>query len=234
MVNIDKAVIARLSSHGNTFEVLVDCDNAIKFKENADIELNDVLATEQVFYDAKKGLLASEQQLNAVFESVDINVIAKKIIKKGEIQITSEHRAKLLEQKKQKILNAIHVNGVDPKTNLPHPMERLKLAFDEAKIRIDEHRSFEEQIEPIIKKLRPILPIRIAQLKIQVIIPAKYSGKAYSAVSGIGKLLRNDWLNDGSWSGILEIPAGLQAELFDKLNKLTQGEVQTKIIENEH
>ena len=43
-------------------------------------------------------------------------------------------------------------------------------------------------------------------------------------------MLRDEWQNDGSLKAILEIPAGLQTELFDKLNSLTHGEIESKII----
>ena len=79
MVGIDKAVIARLSSGSNVFEILVDCDNALKLKEGHSIGLGDVLATDKIFSDAKKGLLASGSNLTKVFATDDVDTIAKEI-----------------------------------------------------------------------------------------------------------------------------------------------------------
>ena len=56
-------------------------------------------------------------------------------------------------------MEIIHRNGVDPKTKLPHPIQRLENAFEEAKIKIDERRSAEDQVKEILDKLRPVLPI---------------------------------------------------------------------------
>jgi len=233
MVDVDKAVIARLKSHGNDFEIMVDCDAALKYKESESIPIEDVLAVDKVFSDAKKGLLASDTQMENIFGSSEPSEVAKKIIKKGEIQITSDHRAKYRDQKKKKILEIIHRNGIDPKTGLPHPITRLELAFDEAKIKIDEHRGAEDQIEPILKQLRPILPIRFERREIAIRIPAIYAGKAYSTVAGFGNLKKDEWLGDSSWACVIEVPAGIQADLFDQLNKITQGNVETKILKSE-
>jgi len=229
MVDIEKAVIARLKTHGQVFEILVDCDKALELREGKDIPIDEVIAAEKVFSDAKKGLLASEAQMQNIFESTDPLVVALRIIKKGDVQVTSEHRASLRDQKRKQILNLIQRNGVDPKTMTPHPMQRLELAFDEAKIKIDDHKSADEQVDGIIKNLRSILPIRIEQVKVSILIPANYAGKSYSIVAAFGKMLKDEWQNDGSWSCLVKIPAGMQAELFDKLNKLTQGNVETKI-----
>jgi len=39
-------------------------------------------------------------------------------------------------------------------------------------------------------------------------------------------------LKDGSWAGLFEIPAGMQSDFFNILNKKTHGNVITRIVEN--
>ena len=39
-----------------------------------------------------------------------------------------------------------------------------------------------------------------------------------------------DWLNDGSWQGEIEIAVGLQTTLFDELNNITHGEIESEIL----
>ena len=234
MVNVDKAVIARLKKDGKEFEVLVDCDNAVAFKKGKISSLKDVLADDKIFTESRKGLVASESSLLSIFGTSDIDEIAKTIIIDGEIQLTAEFRAKLKEQKRNRIMTHIHRNGIDPRTGLPHPMQRLELAFEEAKIRIDENTSDDKQIQEILKKLKPILPISFAVKEIAIKVPAQPAAKLYGPILNLfnstGKVLRNEWLNDGSWAAVIEIPAGMQNELFDKLNELTQGTAETKIL----
>lgn len=222
--------LARLKKAGENFEIDVDPDMAIDLKHGKAIDIKDALKAEKIFADAKKGLLASEQRLEQVFGTTDVLEIAKKIIEEGEIQLTADYRQKLRDAKRKRIMEIIRRNGVDPKTHLPHPLQRLENAFEEAKIKIDEFDPDEKQVQEILKKLRPILPIKFEVKEIEVILGPEYAGKAYSTVKSCGKLLADEWRNDGSWRCVIEIPAGMQEEFFDKLNNMTHGEVLTKII----
>lgn len=231
MVDVDKAIIARLKTSGKNFEILVDCNEALKFKQGVISEISDVLADEKVFSDSKKGLLASEHEMQSLFSTTNPLEVAKIIIQKGEIQLTSEYKSKLREEKRKKILNLIHQNAADPKTHLPHPQQRLELAFQEANVKIDEFKSAEEQVDEIIKQLRPIIPISVEKKEIRIKIPGQYAGKCYRIVQGYSKIKREDWLNDGSWQGEIEIAVGLQSTLFDELNNITHGNVESEILE---
>ena len=230
MVNVDKAVIARLKTHGSNFEILVDCDNAIAFKGGKIDDIKEVLADQKVFSDSKKGLVASETQMTQIFSTSDPLEVANEIIRKGEIQLTAEYKSKLIEEKRKRILAFIQKNGIDPKTSLPHPLTRLELAFEEAKVKISEYKSEKDQIEEIMDKLRPILPIKFAKKEIAIRIPADYTGKAYSALKSMTNFKKEDWGNDGSFMCVVEIPAGMQDDLFDKVNNLTQGNADLKIL----
>jgi ribosome maturation protein SDO1 len=45
-----------------------------------------------------------------------------------------------------------------------------------------------------------------------------------------GKIMDEQWLGDGSYSAILEIPAGVQTELYQKLNAKTKGSAETALV----
>ena len=51
MVNVDDAVIARLESYGERFEILVEAELAADYKRGEDIEIEKVLAVEEIFKD---------------------------------------------------------------------------------------------------------------------------------------------------------------------------------------
>ena len=104
MVTVEEAVIARLKTHGQNFEVLVDCNNAIAVRENKDINMKDVLAAMKVFTDAKKGLEASESGMKQIFQTAGAEEVAKQIIKKGDLQLTSEYRNSLRENKRKQVM----------------------------------------------------------------------------------------------------------------------------------
>ncbi|MEK6921820.1 MAG: ribosome assembly factor SBDS [Nanoarchaeota archaeon] len=233
MVDVDKAVIARLKTHGDKYEILVDCDSALAFRSGKAVDMGDVLASPKIYTDAKRGIVASQHRMQEIFGTEDAEEITKIILKKGEVQITAEHKHHELEEKRKQILAYVHRNGVDPRTHLPHPPQRIELAFKELNVHIDEHKDAMEQIHDIIKKLQPILPIKFERKEMSIRIAGQYAGKTYGVIKGMAKIMKEEWLNDGSWKGVIEIPSGMQNELFDKLNSMTHGSVEAETLKIE-
>ena len=223
-----KLNLARLKKGGETFEINIDPDLAMDLKQGKEVTMREILKAEQIFSDAKKGELASEQKLEEVFKTTDALQVAEIIIKEGEIQLTAEFRAEKREQKKKKILDLIHKNAIDPGTRLPHPLVRIENAFQEAKVQIADFKSAEEQLDEIVTKLRPILALKFEQAELKVQIPATYAAKSYALIKKNSKMIKEEWNQDGSWTVDVELPAGLKPEFVDKINSLTHGEAFIK------
>ncbi|MDD5254175.1 MAG: ribosome assembly factor SBDS [Candidatus Nanoarchaeia archaeon] len=233
MVNVDEATVAKLMREGKNFEILVDCEKAISFREGKLKNLNEVLATDEIFKDVKKGELASEHELQNIFKTINPEAIAREIIKHGEIYLTADYKNKEREQKKKRIVDIIKINAINPQTGLPHPAERIESAIEQAKIQINEHKKAEEQVQDIVKKLKVLLPLRFEIRQLHIIVPARYSGQSYNILNKFGKLLKDEWLGNGSLSAVLEIPAGLQEDFESSMNSLTHGEAEIKIIKTQ-
>jgi ribosome maturation protein SDO1 len=222
--------IARLV-RGDTFEILVDPDNALKYKMGEKIPISKVLIYEEIYTDAKKGIRASEEQLLKAFKTKDKLAIATKILTEGTLQITSEQRHRLIEEKKRQIIEFISKSAVDPRTKLPHPPQRVELAMEQAGISIDPFIDAKEQAMKVIEKLSPILPMKVGMTRMYVRVPGEYVGKAYGLLKNIGKILKEEYKGDGSWVGEVEVLVGLQADLIEKLNKLCSGRVEARPME---
>ncbi|MFO7676811.1 MAG: ribosome assembly factor SBDS [Thermoplasmatota archaeon] len=230
MVSLDEAVIARYKKGEDHFEILVDPHQTERIIEGKQDDVLSCLAIEAVFNDSKKGTHASQESLEKVFGTDDIQTIVKTIIFKGDIQLTTEKRHEMQAQKKKRIVDIIVKNAMDPQNKTPHPRQRIELAIEETGIQIDPFKSADVQVKTIIEKLRTIIPISLDQLKISVKIPSQYIGKAYGVARGFGALEREEWQSDGSWAGIVRIPAGMQKDFYDKLNDITKGNVETRIL----
>lgn len=223
--------LARVRKGGAIFEIVVDPDKAVAWKENAGAgDVSEILKAEEIFSDAKKGMAASEHQLTSIFGTDDPLKVAQIILEEGEIQITQQHREKLREEKRRKLIDLIHTNAIDPRSGNPHPSKRIELAMDEAKVRIDEFKRAEDQMQETVKKLMPVLPIRIERAKLIIHLPAAIAAKLYSTVQQYGSMVDETWLNDGSWRCTVEIPAGLKNELIDTLNSKTHGSVTIELL----
>lgn len=222
--------LARLKGHGHKFEIVVKPEQAIAFKQGLPIDIRDVLYAEKVFFDAQKGLIAGETEMVAALGTKDTLKAAAEIIKNGEIQLTADYREKLREEKKNKIVYLIHRNAIDPRTKLPHPEQRIRLAIEEAKVRFDEFRNAEDQVQDVVKEIRKVLPLKFEIIEIEVIIPPQYAAKSFHTLKSFGTIMKDTWQNDGSLRAQLEMPAGLQQEFYDAINKATHGAVQSKVV----
>lgn len=231
MVRVDQAIIARLKKEGETFEVLVDCDKALAYREGKQSSLSSALASKEIFADVKKGLRASEKELKRIFKTDSFETIADLILKKGEIQITAEHRNTLREGKRKQIVQFIHRNVVDPKTGHPHPPQRIETALEQAKIKIDEFHSVEAQVQEIIPKLRALIALKMEVHELSVLAPTKCAHAIFAHLKKVANSVKEQWQKDGSLKAVIEIPAGIQEELEDELNALSKGEVDITLLQ---
>ncbi len=231
MIPLDRAVVARLESHGDRFELLVDPEEAARIRHGEDVDLEDVVAAEFVFENASRGEKAPEESLKKVFHSTDFEEIARLIIRKGEIHLTADQRRKMIEEKRRQVITFISRNAINPQTKLPHPPQRVELAMEEAKVNIDPFKHVEEQVKDTVKALRVLLPIKFAEMRFAVKIPADYAPRAYGEIQSATTVEREEWQKDGSWICVLRIPAGIQEEFYDLINRLTKGEGEVKILD---
>ncbi len=226
----DKYTIARLTKDNEHFEILVKPEKALDYRTGRISRITEVLATELIFADANKGTKVSEEQMHKAFETTDPLKIADVILKKGTLQLTTEQRRKMTEDKRKQIIDFISRQAVDPKTNLPHPPLRIENAMEQIRYPIDAHKPVEEQAREIVKLLRPILPLKIEQISVGVRVPAEYSARAYGSIKSFGEIKQEEWRADGSWYGIIEMPAGAYASFLNKLGDITKGNGEAKIL----
>lgn len=230
MVSLDDAVIARFKKGEEHFEILVDPYGAADLLEGKEVNVAELLAIDAIFKDSKKGTHAAEETLQAVFGTTKIKDIATIIIQKGDIQLTTEQRQKMQKNKRNRIIETIVRNAMDPQTKAPHPRQRIENAMDQAGIHVDPFKPVREQVKIVLEALKPLLPISMDQVRISVKISAAHIGKAYGVVRNFGSLEREDWQSDGSWIGIIKLPAGMQTDFYEKINDVTKGDVSTKIL----
>lgn len=225
-----KYTVVRLTRGGEKFEILVDPDLALAYKEEKKRDVSKILIVDAVFTDARKGTRASAEKMESNFGTSDPMKVATIILERGRLQLTAEQRRKMIEQKRRQIIYLITRNYIDPRTKLPHPPLRIEQAMGQVHLPIDPFKDAEEQVQTFVKALRPILPLSMERISLAIKISAEYAVKAYGTVKNLAEIKREEWQSDGSWIAIVELPAGLRGELLDRLGKITGGAVQAKIL----
>lgn len=226
MVTLDKAIIARIEKEGKHFEILVDPDLAYDLKDGRSVSLSKMLAVNEVFSDSKKGLKISTTELERVFGTSDMEKLAEIIVKEGDVQLTTDFRRHKTEEKRKQIAAFISRYAINPQTKVPHPQERILNTMEQAHINIDPFKPAEQQVDDVLKAIKPIIPISLEEATISIVIPAKHSGHAYGQIKALGTIKDQKWLSDGSLSAKLVMPAGLKENAYKILNSITGGEAK--------
>ena len=231
MVKLEDAIIARFEFANERFEILVDPNLAWDLKKGKKVDINELLAINRIFKDAKKGIEQSKEALQKAFNTTELEKIVIKIIKDGSLQLTTEQRKRMIENKRREIINIIVKNSYNPQTNAPHPMQRIELALEQLKVNIDPFKSASEQATEIVKKLKTIMPISMEKLRLKFSIPASEVGKSLAILHKY-EVKKEEWLNDGSLIAVIEIPAGLKQELINALAHATKGNFDFKQVKD--
>ncbi|UCC27910.1 MAG: ribosome assembly factor SBDS [Candidatus Bathyarchaeota archaeon] len=222
--------IARLTQEGERFEILVKPDNALAYRLGKTTSISNALVSDTIYMDANKGDKPSEEKLRKAFGTTDSFQIASIILQKGILQLTTEQRKQLIDDKRKQIIAFISRQCVDPRTNLPHPPLRVERALQQIHYSIDAFKEVEEQARDIIKLLRTILPLKMEQIQITINIPPQFASKAYGTVKRFGTIKNEEWRNDGSWYAIVEMTAGLYGPFLEKVGEVTRGSAEAKLV----
>jgi ribosome maturation protein SDO1 len=225
-----KFTTVKLTIGGEHFEILVNPDSALSYKQGRNVEPSAVIAADEVFSDSRKGLRASSEKLKLHFGTDDHAKAALEVLRRGELNLTQDQRKRLTDEKRRAIVAAISKNFVDPRALLPHPPIRIEQAMQEARVTIDPFQDPTEQMKMVVDALRTILPLKSEKIKLQVRVAAQYTGQAIGVLKTFGEILKEDWLADGTLSAIVEIPAGGQPGLLDRLGSTTRGAAQVTVV----
>jgi len=221
---------ARIKKGGKNFEILVDLDEAIKVKKDAqDADLTRAVLTEYIFYNRKSGEHASSVDLEQAFGTTDPMQVAEKIIKSGEVVQTAESMKAKHQQKYKQAVDFLSRNAVSPEGR-PYTPDRIMKALSEANVNI-KNKPIESQINEVIDQLSKLLPIKIEKKKVKLIIPAIHTGKAYGIIKEF--MIKEDWLSNGDLQAIVEMPTALTFDFYDRLNSATHGAVLSEEVKDQ-
>ena len=224
----DKFTVARLILDGDKFELLVKPDPALEYKMGKRSDISGALVSDEIYSDANKGSRASSEKMMKHFKTTDSIDIAKQILTKGELNLTTDQRRKMVEEKKRQIVQFINRSFVDPKTHLPHPIVRIEAAMEEVRVPIDPFRKVDDQAKVIVDALRKILPLKSETVKLTVTVPPQFAAQSYSVLKSTGDLRSEEWLADGSLRAMLDINASIRGQFLDRLGSVTKGSAQVK------
>ena len=112
----------------------------MEYKLGKKKDISSVLISDEIYTDYGKGTKPSTEKLLAAFKTEDKTEIAQIMFEKGDLNLTTDQRRKMVDQKRKQIVEFIAKTYVDPRTHLPHPPLRIELALKDGRVH---HRSSE-------------------------------------------------------------------------------------------
>ena len=222
--------VVRYSFEGEKFEILVKPGPALDYKLGKKKDVSAVLVSDEIYTDSGKGTKPGNEKLLKAFKTEDQAEIAQIILQKGVLNLTTDQRRKMIDEKKKQIVQFIVKTYVDPKSHLPHPPIRVEQAMKDARVSVDPQKSVDEQMQDIVEKLRSIIALKSENLQLEIIVPAQYASQSYAVLKSVGSLKNEEWQNNGSLKAILEIPAAARPNVIDKLGSITKGSASVEVI----
>ena len=223
--------LVRYSYEGEKFEIMVKPDPALDFKMGKKKDISAVLVSDEIYTDSGKGTRPSSEKLLKAFNTEDQTEIAQIILEKGDLNLTTDQRRKMVEDKKKQIVTFIAKTYLDPKTHLPHPPLRIEQAMKDGRVSIDPQKNVDEQVKEIVEKLRSIIALKSESLQLEIVIPAQFASQSYAVLKSVGSLKKEEWQNNGSLKAILEIPAAARPNVIDRLGSITKGSATVEVIQ---
>ncbi len=220
--------IIRFKKSGKRFEVVIDPDEYIQYKNNQ-VSQFDVLQSEDIFFDAQKGELASSSEIQAVFATTEEAI--RTIFEKGEVHFTATFKKTLREKKKKQIIQLLLRNCIDARTRLPIPPARLDIALEKISLKIDEFKPASEQVKPVYAQLKEHIPITMEEKILFVQLPAKYASKSLGLLQKFATVQDQSFKEDGSVSCKVCVPSGVEQELYDAVHSFTHGSVTFEVVQ---
>ena len=223
--------VVRYSFEGDKFEILVKPDPALDYKLGKKKDISAVLVSDDIYTDSGKGTKPATEKLLKAFKTEDPTEIAQIILQKGDLNLTTDQRRKMIDEKKKQIVEFITKTYVDPRTHLPHPPLRIEQAIKDARVSVDPQKNANEQVKDIVEKLRSIIALKSESLQLEITIPAQYASQSYAVLKSVGSLKKEEWQNNGSLKAILEIPAAARPNVIDRLGSITKGSATVEVIQ---
>lgn len=226
---MDTSDAVRVSYRGDDeFEILVEPDLAKEVKlDGKEHDIQRMLFVQEVFKDADSGERASADDLEKEFGTRQVMKAAEEIFEKGDMQLTTEQKKEMREEKYRQVVDMIARRAQDPKTGNPHPPNRVENALEEAGFNAEPMKDVEEQFDEAIDMIKPIIPVSLDEKRVAVKIPSDKAGKAYDMIQKMADVKEEQWGGEYFYAKI-KLPAGALTELMDEIQEATGGAAQVK------
>ena len=208
--------------HGKKVYEVVTKPGAVRKYRDGKLGWDNVLATDAIFTNFKKGNFAKGSELQETFGTSDEMKVAKMIVEKGDAQVSASERKQDFEDHRRAVIGFIQRTYVDAK-GIPHPRTRIDVAVDESKVRLDPSQQVEKQADDIVKKMQGVLVFKKTLMEYTVFLDHRYAKKCSGIIYKNAEVQKEDWDAQGCKWALNISPLDFDAFCIE-LNRSTGGD----------
>uniref|UniRef100_A0A7R9W567 C2H2-type domain-containing protein n=1 Tax=Pseudictyota dubia TaxID=2749911 RepID=A0A7R9W567_9STRA len=169
-VRLTNVAVVRMNRHGLRFEVACYRNKIVNYRQGLETDLSEVLQTDRVFTNVSKGQFANSKDLRKAFGTTDEEEVCRIILTKGQEQISDMERSAQLESTQREVAAMVAAKCVDPSSDRPYTINRIRDAMREVGFMVHPTRSVKQQFLDCVRLLRERGTLRIERAKMELMI----------------------------------------------------------------
>uniref|UniRef100_A0A915BKV1 Ribosome maturation protein SBDS n=1 Tax=Parascaris univalens TaxID=6257 RepID=A0A915BKV1_PARUN len=170
---LTNVAVVRMKKCGKRFEIACYKNKVVSWRNRTEKDIDEVLQTPTVFTNVSKGMTAKREELNAAFGTEDQMEICKLILDKGDLQVSEKERQVQSESSFKEVANIIANMCVNPETRRPYSLAVIEKALHDLHFSLKQNRSAKQQALEMVPKLREIMKIDRAEMRLRISVEAK-------------------------------------------------------------
>ncbi|CAM9799363.1 unnamed protein product, partial [Laminaria digitata] len=167
-VRLTNVAVVRLHKTGKRFEIACYRNKVVNWRNRVETDIDEVLQIESVFENVSKGILSKNKDLKKAFGTENQLEACKIILDKGEMQVSDKERQVALESVFRDVATIVSEKCVNPASNRPYTVSMIEKAMRDVHFSAHPTRSAKQQALEVIKKLKEVMPIDRAKMKLRI------------------------------------------------------------------
>lgn len=222
---LTNVAVVRMKKAGKRFEIACYKNKVLSWREGVEKDLDEVLQSHTVFTNVSKGEVAKKQDLLKAFEDIggDQTEICKIILAKGDLQVSDKERQAQNEATFKDMATIIAEKCVNPETKRPYPVSMIEKAMKECHLAVKPNKSSKQQALESIGKLKEVLQIQRAQMRMKVVIPARAINRIRKSLTKMEVTIESETVEGEEGTLLLLMDPGQYRLLEDTVTTETQG-----------
>lgn len=231
-IRLTNIAIVRMKKAGKRFEIACYKNKVVSWRNKTEKDIDEVLQTDTVFANVSKGQVAKRDDLKKAFDTDDLNEICRKILAKGELQVSEKERHQQLDSMFTDIATIVAEKCVNPDTKRPYTVGMIEKAMKDIHISVKPNKNTKQQALEVIRKLKETETIQIdrAQMKLRITLPVREAKKLKPKIVPLVKTVESEDYSTDEFEMVCLADPGCFREMDELVRSSTKGKGTVEVL----